>query len=1158
MAGNMDDDDRSVGTSLMRNAPLSTEHPLFKAVALQTSLRLKEIMKREDVRRRSTKKMLCFVSLDAEESAVLRAVFPEFSTVEYGCSKPGHGYYHAIRDLANEWCVMQAERYTKSIAHFGGSANIHLQSGRHDVHIVGDRTDDVYAHMVHESVLDASRMAKDVVSVSRTLGRVVAPVALLNFLNCRSLHPCRDGHCCFHAREALIVDGSMVTLSPHQVAAAMLQVKATVAFGFFPYVSSMMVSDEGRLDRTGILFRRKGHGDSAEFEFVYPQGRCGVTGYPLPVWAAWVKEQVIELGGCGKESYFQLELLDNRGPFMFYRMVKLGGPPKTRRFIHALDLPQNKELYTVISWRLKHVGCDSRVESSWEKCTFTAERRLIDRVYSFGMQLAAKDFTRFALRKQLKMVNDRVVVNGTAVTWHAPLSPDEVDQLSVALFSRLFVDRYDAGKLSSELMSRLRAYAEFDSAPFIKKLTFIASMCLTGMWDSTLLHLDEKIRHLCDSFHRFINGGNTEKVVSVHRPPTYVTMEQLSGAWFDRVKAKFMPRPAYPKDYVVPTFPGVLCTSTHLPRHPVEQSQQDLAAIYSDVVDVPGKLIVAVDEGSTTAVNLSERELDTVREEALSLVASLNELDHEPVDRHEDLSIVAKRIVPEVPSVMDFLRDPDPVHSFNEVYERCMPGNALVESQRDMASNAFDPQDRNLSAVYMRMGLSRDAPKPVKVFKSRLKALNVTKRQDVLSELLSAASARNTDPPVVSKPQDFSTLLPDIWRRFKQMACRDDVDELLAKYQSDPVALGEMAFVQWMDQAKDQNVIKRICNIMSDHAKAVEEYDVGQYMMMIKADVKVPLSTKVQGERIEPQVIVYHDKMLSAGYSAIFRVLVTRFLSILKTNVHINLRKDSRDIAGFINALHPFDLLDTGQVIDYLENDFSKYDKSQLELVFTLEKFLFEKLGMNQTFVDAWFMGHIDCKLRSLVHAFTLHVAWQRKSGDATTAFGNVVLNCMSVLYAYPVSTVYWMVFMGDDSIVCAERVAGYDEAVKVLAEVFNLQAKTYITSAPYFASNFIVINKACRTVGLLPDPIKRIERWSMSVGENEANFDEKFESARDVCGLYRYKIYTDVLKYMVPQRYMHISVGDTEIINSGIATVISDKDVFCGMWENKLELELC
>lgn len=1151
----MEEDDRQVGSSLMRNAPLSTEHPLFKAVALQTSMKLKEIMKREEIRKKTTKKMLGMVILDAEESAVLRSVFPEFVRVDYGCGRPGHAYYYAIRDLANEWCTMQVERYTKSIAHLGGTANIHLQSGRHDVHIVGDRSDDVYAHLAHESVLDATRLARDVASASKLLGRVVTPVALLKFLNGKSLTPCPDGHCCFHKREALVVDGSMVALSPHQVAASMLQFGATAAFGFFPYSAAMLVSDEGRLDRTGVRFLRDGIGDDAVIRFIYPEGRCGVSDYPVPVWAAWVKEQVITLGSREKSSYFQVELLDNRGPFMFYRMVKLGGKPKPRRLLHALDLPQNKELYTVISWRLKHVGCDTRVDSSWEKCTFTAERRLVDRVYAFGMQLNAKDFTRFAIRKQLKIVNDRVVVNGTAVTWHAPLKPDEVDQLSIALFSRLFVDRYDSGKLSSELMTRLKAYAEFDQASMLKKLTFIASMCLTGLWDATLLHVDEKVRHLCDAFHRFVNGGDQQRQVFIHRPPVYVTMEQLSETWFQSLKSVVVGRPSYPDNYVVPGFPGTLCSSWDAHDIPIEMSS---SVVYSDTVNVPGKLIVAVDGSSVTAVDYSQREVDSVRAEALSLVSTLNELDHEPVDRHEDLAIVAKRVNPEIPSVPDYLKDPDPVHSFNEVYERCMPGNSLVESQRDMASNVLDPQDRNFSALYLKMGLDKTVPRPVRVYKSNIKALNVTKRQDILTELLSASSARNLDPPVVSKPQDFSKLLPDVWRRFKHVACREDVDDILAKFQDDPVALGESAFMQWMDQVKDQGVIKRVTSIMNDQAKAVEEYDVGQYLMMIKADVKVPLSTKPQTERIEPQVIVYHDKLLSAGYSAIFRVLVTRFLSLLKPNVHINLRKDTKDIAGFINALHPFDLIDTGQQLDYLENDFSKYDKSQLELVFTLEKFLFEQLGMNQTFVDAWFLGHVDCKLRSLVHAFTLHVAWQRKSGDATTAFGNVVLNCMSVLYAYPVSNVYWMVFMGDDSIVCAERIAGYDEAVKMLAEIFNLQAKTYVTSAPYFASNFIVINNSARTVGLLPDPIKRIERWSMSIGELEANMDEKFESARDVCGLYRYRLYTDVLKFMVPQRYANISVGDTELISSALATVISDRAVFSTLWETELSTELC
>jgi len=318
---------------------------------------------------------------------------------------------------------------------------------------------------------------------------------------------------------------------------------------------------------------------------------------------------------------------------------------------------------------------------------------------------------------------------------------------------------------------------------------------------------------------------------------------------------------------------------------------------------------------------------------------------------------------------------------------------------------------------------------------------------------------------------------------------------------------------------------------------------------MLKSDVKPDLTTKPIFNRIEPQVIVYHKSELNALYSAIFRVLVRRFLSLLKPNFKVVLLKDMGDVERVIQNIHPF-----GEKFEFLENDFSKYDKSQGRFVYYLEAFVFEQLGMNDGLLQHWLKGHKTSRMRSVALGISLHVSYQRKSGDATTSFGNVLLNVLSVVYAYTGSDIVWAVFMGDDSLVCCTRVAGDRSAVRVLAEVFNLGSKTFVTDQPYFASSFLVIDDAAGVVRFLPDPVKRVARWSMSVSADDPMWHERWISARDACSAYADEFNVSGLPPLVAARY-DVKPEDVAPAVRAVATVLQDERKFRGMWFEEPEV---
>jgi hypothetical protein len=529
--------------------------------------------------------------------------------------------------------------------------------------------------------------------------------------------------------------------------------------------------------------------------------------------------------------------------------------------------------------------------------------------------------------------------------------------------------------------------------------------------------------------------------------------------------------------------------------------------------------------------------------EFVSRVKGLNPIAEELDDRYAmEIATVARQVRAGVR--INFEPDADPVYSLNELYTRVCPAVGLQNLEHDMASISLDPQDRTLAAPYLKLPTYfGDAPRPRAYYRSRLQALNVPKRQGTLQELLSSMAARNLNAPQVSLPQDEDSMIQDIWDTFLAEACEPEARELLKKYQNDPVELTEQGLSEWAQQATPDK-LRMAKAELEEKSQSLAEMPVNEYIAMLKADVKPTLSTKPVESRTEPQVIVYHEKALSALYSSMFRMLVRRFLSLLKPNYHVNLLKDTADIQQFIQGAHPF-----GSKVSYLENDFSKYDKSQGRFVFKLEEFVFRQLGLNEDMLRRWVDGHVECSIRSVALGLSLHIMYQRKSGDATTAFGNVVLNVLSVTYAYKGTQVAWAVFMGDDSLVCANRVGCPDTAVATLAEVFNLGAKTYQTTAPYYASNFVLIDDMNQEVLLLPDPIKRIERWSMSLSADDPQWRERFVSANDTMQSYLYGANSAALARAISLRYQIPFDGVGDVV-SPMATLITDESKFRQIWE--------
>nr|QED22727.1 RNA-dependent RNA polymerase [Botryosphaeria dothidea tobamo-like virus] len=1119
----------SVGQALSGGQAITTTHPLYKAVSSAVEQELGELTARKGAARASGKPTLVFVALQSDELSSLSQMYPEFNLVNYGSGRPCHAWWTQCRRLGNEWLIQQAEKVGSRVVHYGGMITPYLLSSLEAATIVVEPSDVVAVHERHAGCMEAYTTYSQYVRVSQDFGTPVRRDRYEDFLKRENfLYTSSPDE--LSTADVVCVDGTLNAYGPAQVATFMALSDASVAYGMFVYHPSMLVNERGELPFGGVHFRKQDGG----INFVYPEGRAGVTRYPKGVWESWLTSHIFSLGAGEGESWYQLELLKNRGNFMFYRITALPCEPTEKRVTHALDVEGADDKYLVQSWHLVAEGANPRVDSNWKKSYVLASRRLIDRTYQFAMQLPKEQFTRYAVRKQLQVVNDRVTIEGTSVRVNSPLGLEMLDKMTVAVYVRAFVDRYEAGELTKEAMEIVKQLAGFDSASWAMRTWTLTRLCVLTAWEYSLGVVNTALREFFDWTRDVLAFQSRLSTPTIDRPEPYILVSDMHLGWAMGTTEESLAR--------------VMAEVTRVASLECTGFVSDL--VRQIVRNTPAMADLTKHRFRVSAMPLSTPVQDNpAAKETFKQVRALNLVDEAPEDRRT-LEVMSVTRMIQNAKVVDFEEDADPVWTLNEFYSKVCPGVPLQNLEYDTASISLDPQDRTLAAPYLKLPrYFGDLPKPRKYYRSKLRALNVPKRQGTLQELLSSMAARNLNAPQVALPQDEDELVKIVWDKFLDEACVPDARDKLRRYQADLVGMEEGAFHEWASQATPEK-LARVKKELEEQSKALEEMPVGEYLAMLKSDVKPTLSTKPLTTRTEPQVIVYHEKALSALYSSIMRVLVRRFLSLLLPKFHVNLLKDMKDIEGFINGIHPFGA--TG--LKYLENDFSKYDKSQGRFVFALEEYVFTQLGMNADLLKRWVGGHVECSMRAVALGLSLHVMYQRKSGDATTAFGNVLLNILSVIYAYTGTQIIWAVFMGDDSLVCASQVGEEVTAAQTLAEVFNLGAKTYVTDDPYFASCHVIVDDFNEKVHLVADPVKRVERWSMAIAADDPQWRERYISAKDSLGTYLNCFNTAGLERAVSARYP-IKFEDVRGVASAIATLVSSEQRFRAVWEEEPEI---
>nr|QVG74712.1 RNA-dependent RNA polymerase [ssRNA positive-strand virus sp.] len=356
---------------------------------------------------------------------------------------------------------------------------------------------------------------------------------------------------------------------------------------------------------------------------------------------------------------------------------------------------------------------------------------------------------------------------------------------------------------------------------------------------------------------------------------------------------------------------------------------------------------------------------------------------------------------------------------------------------------------------------------------------NVNKR-----EVLLAMEKRNRNVPFMNGVVDFNA----ISTRMVDNLIREAFDEEKFRYYTaEPIRISTYSINEWL--VRQPPAVKNM--IVPEFA--VHQSAVNSYLFSIKRAAKPNLTIDAASSYLALQTIVYHEKPINAYFCSVFRELKFRLLRVLRKNVKIFTDMSAEEFEKLLDRDIP-----SSTVLEFLEKleiDISKYDKSQRELALEFECKIMLAFGVSPDVVELWYNAHILTEVYDRCSRLKAFIAYQRKSGDASTFVGNTLFLMAVICDLIPVSLLVMALFSGDDSLLIGMNLRRYHD-VQHFALKFNLEIKFLNFHYSYFCSKFLlVVNGRWRFVC---DPLKLCVKLGRSDLVNPAHVEEYRVSVSD------------------------------------------------------------
>jgi hypothetical protein len=399
---------------------------------------------------------------------------------------------------------------------------------------------------------------------------------------------------------------------------------------------------------------------------------------------------------------------------------------------------------------------------------------------------------------------------------------------------------------------------------------------------------------------------------------------------------------------------------------------------------------------------------------------------------------------------------------------------------------------------------------------SRLRTLQPWPRPATQRQLLLALQKRNCNVGRVAAPSDPWLQADQVVEYFFDTFCKSDWRSSVERFMSDPVGVNPESIDDFLITAETSKIRAvsdpRLRGAIPSTGR-LDPYDLDHHQLMFRKEPKNRLAKDSIGEYQILQTVIHHETRVNIICS-FFRSMYDRLQSILKPNVFVQLKKSMDDLEKHLNAHVP-------PTADGFENDFEKFDKSQLEETFAVEMLIYKRLGLDLKLLDLWAFGQTLKTATSLLLGVRVQLLFQRTSGTVVTAFGNVLVNMAATAWAYKLrdTKFHAAYYVGDDSFVFPLTPPNVSEVTQDLRLFFNLLGKVIVGMGNYFCSCFFVHNG--RRWLVLPDPIKRIERLSYPLPfTNYADIHDRWVSFCDMCKNYRDPVAIQQLQRQITLRY--------------------------------------
>nr|QQP18763.1 RNA-dependent RNA polymerase [Soybean thrips nege-like virus 1] len=351
-------------------------------------------------------------------------------------------------------------------------------------------------------------------------------------------------------------------------------------------------------------------------------------------------------------------------------------------------------------------------------------------------------------------------------------------------------------------------------------------------------------------------------------------------------------------------------------------------------------------------------------------------------------------------------------------------------------------------------------------------------------ELMLALEKRNRNVPFMNGTVDFE----ESSDRMLENLVRECFDpEKLAVYNSEPISLSTNSVASWL-AGQDECVKNMIVPDFALHNTAVNEYNFS-----IKRKPKPNLTVDATASYLALQTIVYHEKPINALFCSIFREIKSRIKNCLRRHIKIFCDKSPSDFEKELDSDIPVESLLA--LLEKLEIDISKYDKSQRELALEFECKLMTFFGVSQEIVQLWYHAHIltivydkVCKIKALI-------PYQRKSGDASTFLGNTMFLLAVLSDKIPLSEMFMVLVAGDDSLIYGFGLEKYKDT-QHFGLKFNLEIKFFTFERSYFCSKFLLPIDGKWT--FTPDPLKLFVKLGRNDLVNSSHVNEYRISFKD------------------------------------------------------------